>query len=47
VAVLFGVTLLAEPLSWQIIAGGVLIAGSVAMVNLIKKKGDGKHRIFS
>jgi drug/metabolite transporter (DMT)-like permease len=47
VAVLFGVTLLAEPLSWQIIAGGVLIAGSVAVVNLIKKKGDGKHRIFS
>jgi len=47
VAVLFGVTLLAEPLSWQIIAGGVLIAGSVAVVNLVKKKGDVKHRIFS
>lgn len=47
VAVLFGVMLLAEPLSWQIIAGGVLIAGSVAVVNLVKKKGDGKHRIFS
>ena len=41
VAVLFGVTLLAEPLNWQVIAGAVLIAGSVVMVNLIKRRGDG------
>src|SRR6266705_5405130 len=41
VAVLFGVTLLAEPLSWHVIAGAVLIAGSVVLVNLIKRRGDG------
>ncbi len=38
VAVLFGVTLLAEPLNCQVIAGAVLIAGSVVMVNLIKRR---------
>ena len=38
VAVLFGVTLLGEPLNWQIIAGAVAIAGSVAIVNLVKRK---------
>lgn len=37
VAVLFGVTLLGEPLSWQIVVGALSIAGSVAIVNLIKK----------
>jgi drug/metabolite transporter (DMT)-like permease len=37
VAVLFGVTLLGEPLSWQIIVGALSIAGSVAIVNLIKR----------
>ena len=38
VAVLFGVTLLGEPLIWQIIAGAGAIAGSVAMVNLVRRK---------
>lgn len=38
VAVLFGVTLLGEPLSWQVIVGAVAIAGSVVVVNLIGKK---------
>jgi drug/metabolite transporter (DMT)-like permease len=37
VAVLFGVTLLGEPLSWQIVVGALSIAGAVAIVNLIKK----------
>jgi len=37
VAVLFGVTLLGEPLSWQIVVGALSIAGSVAIVNLIKR----------
>src|SRR5205823_1001151 len=37
VAVLFGVTLLGEPLSWQVVVGALSIAGSVAIVNLIKR----------
>lgn len=37
VTVLFGVTLLGEPLSWQIIAGSAAIAGSVAIVTLRKQ----------
>lgn len=36
VAVVFGVTLLGEPLSWQIVVGALSIAGSVTIVNLIK-----------
>ena len=37
VTVLFGVTLLGEPLSWQIIVGAVVIAASVALVTLMKQ----------
>jgi drug/metabolite transporter (DMT)-like permease len=39
VAVVFGVTLLGEALNWQIIASAVLIAGSVVVVSLVKRKG--------
>jgi drug/metabolite transporter (DMT)-like permease len=37
VAVLLGITLLGEHLSWQTVLGTMAIGGSVAMVNLIKK----------
>jgi len=39
VAVLLGVTLLGESLSWQTISGTVAIGVSVAIVNLVKLKG--------
>jgi len=39
VAVLFGVTLLGEPLSWQVIVGAGAIAGSIGVVMLTKQKG--------
>ena len=41
VAVLFGVTLLGEPLNWQVVAGAVMIAGAVVIVNLIKRRKAG------
>jgi drug/metabolite transporter (DMT)-like permease len=37
VTVLLGITLLGEHLSWQTIAGAILIGGSVLMVNFIKR----------
>jgi drug/metabolite transporter (DMT)-like permease len=37
VAVLLGVTLLGEPLSWQVIVGAAAIAGSIAVVTLTKQ----------
>lgn len=43
VTVLFGVTLLGEPLSWQIIVGAGAIAGSVAVVTLRKQAGEEKQ----
>jgi drug/metabolite transporter (DMT)-like permease len=43
VTVLFGVTLLGEPLSWQIIVGAGAIAGSVAVVTLRKQAGKEEH----
>ena len=39
VAVLLGVTLLGESLSWQTISGTVAIGVSVAIVNLVKLRG--------
>ena len=42
VAILFGVTLLGEPLNWQVVAGAVMIAGAVVMVNLIKRRETGE-----
>jgi drug/metabolite transporter (DMT)-like permease len=41
VAVLFGVTLLGEPLNWQVVAGAVMIAGAVVIVNLIQRRKAG------
>ena len=38
VAVLFGVTLLGEPLSWQVIVGAGAIAGSIGVVTLKKRE---------
>ena len=37
VAVLLGVTLLGEPLNWQVIVGAGAIAGSIAVVTLTKQ----------
>jgi drug/metabolite transporter (DMT)-like permease len=37
VAVLLGITLLGEHLSWQTLVGAALIGGSVGIVNLIKR----------